>query len=110
MEEKKMNELLAGVMNGLTAEQKEKAAACKDNQELIALLGDMGVALPDELLDDAAGGFVVRTAKMNQASKGFSVAKSTGVLRSTDSSNPFSATRDTTATRDASTRDIDKFN
>ena len=57
MDENKMKELLAGVVSGLSGELKEKAAACKDSGELIALLSELGVALPDELLDDAAGGF-----------------------------------------------------
>ena len=58
MEEKKFNEILEKVLAGLTDEQKAKAAECKDAGELCELLGKMGVALPDELLDDAAGGFV----------------------------------------------------
>ncbi len=58
MEEKKFNEILEKVLAGLTGEQKAKAAECKDEGELCELLGKMGVALPDELLDDAAGGFV----------------------------------------------------
>ena len=58
MDENKMKELLAGVVSGLSGELKEKAAACKDSGELIALLSELGVALPDELLDDAAGGFI----------------------------------------------------
>ena len=58
MEEKKFNEILEKVLAGLTDEQKAKAAECKDEGELCELLGKMGVALPDELLDDAAGGFV----------------------------------------------------
>ena len=58
MEEKKIKELLAGVLAGLTDEQKEKAASCKDTKELIALLGEMNVSLPDELLEEAAGGYI----------------------------------------------------
>jgi len=58
MEEKKFNKILEKVLAGLTDEQKAKAAECKDEGELCELLEKMGVALPDELLDDAAGGFV----------------------------------------------------
>ena len=58
MEEKKFNELLTKVMAELTDEQKAKAAECKDEGELCELLGKMGVALPDELIDCVAGGFV----------------------------------------------------
>ena len=58
MEEKKFNEILEKVLAGLTDEQKAKAAECKNEGELCELMEKMGVALPDELLDDAAGGFV----------------------------------------------------
>ena len=58
MEEKKFNEILEKVLEGLTGEQKAKAAECKDQGELCKFLEKMGVALPDELLDGAAGGFV----------------------------------------------------
>lgn len=56
MEENKKIEVLKGVYDSLTEEQKEKAKACKDTDELITKLGEMGVALPDELLDAVAGG------------------------------------------------------
>lgn len=58
MEEKKFNEILEKVLAGLTDEQKAKAAECKNEGELCELLEKIGVALPDELLDSAAGGFV----------------------------------------------------
>ena len=54
--DQKMKELMANLLNSLTDEQKEKAKACKNVGELTALLGEMGIALPDELLDAAAGG------------------------------------------------------
>ncbi|MBQ7600097.1 MAG: hypothetical protein IJU57_05435 [Clostridia bacterium] len=57
MEEKKFNEMLTEVLAGLTGEQKAKAAECKDSNELFEFLGKMGIALPDDLLDNAAGGF-----------------------------------------------------
>ena len=55
MDEKK-NGLFAELLKGLTDEQKEKVKACRDGKELIALLGEMGVVLPDEALDAVAGG------------------------------------------------------
>lgn len=58
MEEKRFNEMLEKILAGLTDEQKAKVAGCKDSNELFGLLGEMGAALPDELLDCAAGGFV----------------------------------------------------
>ena len=56
MENNKRNESLERVIASLTEEQKEKVAACKDMNELTALLGELGVELPDELLDDVGGG------------------------------------------------------
>lgn len=56
MEDNKLNEILEGVIASLTEEQKEQAKACKDVDELIALLGKLGVELPDELLDGVGGG------------------------------------------------------
>ena len=44
------------ILNGLTDEQKEKAKVCVTMDELTACLGELGVALPDELLDAVAGG------------------------------------------------------
>ncbi len=61
MEEKKFNEMLNEVLAGLTDEQKTKVAECKGSSEILDLLGKMGVALPDELLDEAAGGYVRST-------------------------------------------------
>ena len=58
MEEKRLSEILEKIRAGLTDEEKAKVAGCKDNNELFELLCKMGVALPDELLDYAAGGFV----------------------------------------------------
>ena len=56
MESKKQNEQLAALLNGLTGEQKAKAKACKTVEELTSLLSDLGVPLPDELLDNVSGG------------------------------------------------------
>ncbi len=63
MEENKtageLNEALKGLWDSLTDEQKEKAKACRSMDELAALAGQMGVELPDELLESVAGGVVV---------------------------------------------------
>ena len=56
MEDNKLNKSLERVIASLTEEQKEKVKACKDMNELVALLGELGVELPDELLDDVGGG------------------------------------------------------
>ena len=60
MEEKKLIALLRDAFHTLNDEQKEKAKACKDVNELTECLGEMGVALPDELLDAVAGGVIYR--------------------------------------------------
>ena len=56
MENEKLIETLGKVYESLTDEQKEKAKDCKDVNEVISALGEMGVALPDELLEAVAGG------------------------------------------------------
>ncbi len=57
MEENKFDELLAGVLGTLTDEQKEQAKACESVDQLMKLLGELGVELPDELMDEVGGGF-----------------------------------------------------
>ena len=57
MDEEKMKELLASILDGLTDEQKEKAKACKTMDELAAFIEQEGLELPDEMLDAVAGGF-----------------------------------------------------
>ena len=52
MDEKRFKELY----DTLTDEQKEKVKACKTPEELMALMGETGAELPDELLDEVAGG------------------------------------------------------
>lgn len=53
-----MNEKIKALFNSLSDEQKAQAAACETAEDLIALLGEFGVELPDALLNDAAGGGV----------------------------------------------------
>ena len=58
-ENKKIAEVLKGIYDSLTDEQKEKAKKCKTMDELLKLAGEEGIELPDEVLDAAAGGVVV---------------------------------------------------
>ena len=60
MDNEKLNEMIKGVWESLTDEQKEKAKACKSPDELIKLAGEEGIELPDELLDTVAGGALVK--------------------------------------------------
>ncbi len=59
MEENKTAEILRGVWESLTEEQKEKAKQCKTLDEIAKLAASEGIELPDEVLDAAAGGVVV---------------------------------------------------
>ena len=52
----KLQEALKSIWDSLSDEQKEKAKACKTMDELMELAGREGMELPDELLDDDAGG------------------------------------------------------
>ena len=54
--EEKMKEMIRGIYEKMTDDQKEKARACKTMDELLELANDSGVELPDELLDSVAGG------------------------------------------------------
>ena len=54
--DEKMKEAFKSIYDNLTDEQKEKAKACKNMDEMMALAGEWGVELPDELLDTVAGG------------------------------------------------------
>ena len=51
---------LGRALPALTEEQRGQLKACKDVNELTACLGELGVALPDELLDAAVGGATYR--------------------------------------------------
>ena len=51
-----LNEVMRGIFDNLTDEQKEKAKACKNMDELMKLAGEWGVELPDEALDAVSGG------------------------------------------------------
>ena len=56
MENQEMKELLGNVIASLSDEQKEKVKACETVDQLMGQLGEMGVELPDELLDLVGGG------------------------------------------------------
>lgn len=56
MENNKNYEQFNALLNGLNDEQKKKVNACKNVNELMSLLSELGIALPDELLDNIAGG------------------------------------------------------
>ena len=54
--DEKMKEVMKGIYENLTDEQKEKAKNCKTMDELMTLAGKSGIELPDEALDAVAGG------------------------------------------------------
>ena len=59
--DEKMKETLKNIYGNLTEEQKEKAKQCKTMDELMALAGEWGIELPDEMLDTVAGGYLRTT-------------------------------------------------
>ena len=61
MEETKLNELLQGVVDALPDAQKEAFLSCETVEDVVALAGKTGVALPDALLEAVAGGKVQLT-------------------------------------------------
>ncbi|MBQ6090888.1 MAG: hypothetical protein IJL07_06480 [Lachnospiraceae bacterium] len=52
MDEKKLKEIIGR----LSEEQKAKALKCKNEDELLKFLGEVGIELPDELLVQVSGG------------------------------------------------------
>ena len=56
--DEKIKEAWNGIYENLTDEQKEKAKACKSADELMKLAGEWGIELPDELVDQIAGGYI----------------------------------------------------
>ncbi len=59
MEDKnKLTEMLKGVWNSLTEEQKAKAEGCKTPEELMKFAGEECIELPDEILDAVSGGYL----------------------------------------------------
>ena len=55
-----MDEVMKGIYEKLNDEQKEKAKACETMEELMELVGEWGIELPDDLADSVAGGQVWR--------------------------------------------------
>ena len=55
-ENKKTDEVLKEIYASLTDEQKKKAKKCKTLDDFLAFAEKEGVELPDEVLDDIAGG------------------------------------------------------
>jgi len=56
MEDRNSSELLKGIWENLTNEQKEKAKACNTVDELTRFAAQEGIELPDELLETVSGG------------------------------------------------------
>ena len=55
--DEKVKEALENISEKLTDEQKEKVNACENADELMKLLGEWDIELPDELVDQIAGGY-----------------------------------------------------
>ncbi len=53
---KKLNGMAESLYSTMTPEQKAKAQVCKNVEELSAFMGEEGIELPDEILDEVGGG------------------------------------------------------
>ena len=57
MMEEKINEALDKILKNLTAEQLEKVKSCTSEDDVMKLLGEWNIDLPDEIAESVAGGF-----------------------------------------------------
>ena len=64
-ENEKLQEIVEKLLESFTEEQKAKAAECETLDDLVKLAGDEGIELPEELLDDVAGGRLTFIALRN---------------------------------------------
>ena len=62
MDEKLQKELLE-IYDSLSDEQKEKVKECKTMEEVSTFAAEEGIELPDEILDDVAGGYVYNNGR-----------------------------------------------
>ncbi len=67
MEQDKIKDTFTKIMESLTEEQREKAMACDTPEQFFELIEKEGVALPDEMFDDAAGGVAINSNMFNSA-------------------------------------------
>ena len=54
-----LKKTLKGIYENLTDSQKKKAKDCKDMDELMKLLGEWDIELPDDLAAIVSGGFQI---------------------------------------------------
>ena len=57
--DEKINEKLKEIYDSLTDEQKEKAKNCRTLEELVEFAGEEDIELPEELMDQVAGGIKI---------------------------------------------------
>ncbi len=61
MENEKLKTMLGELWDSLTDEQKEKAKACKTVDDFLKFAGEEAIELPDEMLDQVAGGHIFKS-------------------------------------------------
>ena len=66
MTEEKMVEIFNKIYNSLNDEQKAEAEKCESAEEFLAVADKAGVEVPDEFLDEVAGGAAVNASTLNQ--------------------------------------------
>ena len=77
MENNDLKQLLGNIFASLNEEQKKKVEDCETMDQLMNLLGDMGVELPDEFLDEVGGG-------LNLSFRGFTYPQHLARIRPRD--------------------------
>ena len=83
MEQDKIKDTFTKIMESLTDEQREKAMACDTPEQFFELIEKEGVALPDEMFDDAAGGVAINSNMINSSMINSSMINSSMINSST---------------------------
>ena len=79
MEQDKIKDTFTKIMESLTDEQREKAMACDTPEQFFELIEKEGVALPDEMFDDAAGGVAINSNMINSSMINSSTANAAAI-------------------------------
>ena len=56
MEQERLDEIIKGITDSLTEEQKKKASECRTAEDLIKLAAAEGIEFPDEILQEISAG------------------------------------------------------
>ncbi|MCR5025144.1 MAG: hypothetical protein K6A90_12545 [Lachnospiraceae bacterium] len=82
-----LNEALKEIWDSLTDEQKEEAKNCENMDELINLAGKYRIELPDELLENVAGGLIVFAGRQYYVMDDKNLVQMRGIKKNIDDAN-----------------------